>query len=289
MATHLADLQELIVEIGERELVGPHLLFELGGLLLVEGLLGLFDQREHVAHAENTRSHALRVERLDHIELFAGADELDGLAGDGLDGQRSAAAGIAVELREHHAVDVQPFVERLGGVHGVLTGHGVHDEQNFIRLDLSLDGLQLVHQGLVHMQAAGRVEEDHVVAVLLRMADGRLGDLHGVFLPHLEHRDAELTADDLQLLDGGGAVNIAGDEQRALALLFEQTGELCAVRGLACALQTDEHNDRRRLGGDGNTLIFAAHQTDELFVDDLDDRLCRGQALQHVLPGRSAP
>ena len=33
--------------------------------------------------------------------------------------------------------------------------------------------------------------------------------------------DAELTADDLQLLDGGGAVNIAGDEQRALALLFE--------------------------------------------------------------------
>ena len=29
------------------------------------------------------------------------------------------------------------------------------------------------------MQAAGRVEEDHVVAVLLRMADGGLGDLTG--------------------------------------------------------------------------------------------------------------
>ena len=86
--THLADLQELIVEIGKREFVGAHLLFELGGLLLVEGLLGLLNQREHVAHAENTRSHTLEVERLDHVELFAGADELDGLAGDGLDGQQ---------------------------------------------------------------------------------------------------------------------------------------------------------------------------------------------------------
>ena len=47
------------------------------------------------------------MERLDHVELFAGADELDGLAGDGLDGERSAAAGVAVELGEHHTVDVQ--------------------------------------------------------------------------------------------------------------------------------------------------------------------------------------
>ncbi len=49
------------------------------------------------------------MERLDHVELFACADELDGLAGHGLDGQRGAAAGIAVELGEHHAVNVQPF------------------------------------------------------------------------------------------------------------------------------------------------------------------------------------
>ena len=38
------------------------------------------------------------MERLDLVQLFAGADKFNGLAGDGLDGQGGAAAGVAVEL-----------------------------------------------------------------------------------------------------------------------------------------------------------------------------------------------
>ena len=66
------------------------------------------------------------MERLDHIQLFAGAHEFDGLAGGGLDGEGRAAPGVAVQLGEHHAVDAQRLVKGGGGVDGVLTGHGVH-------------------------------------------------------------------------------------------------------------------------------------------------------------------
>ena len=48
------------------------------------------------------------------------------------------------------------------------------------------------------MQAARRVEEDQVVAELLRVGYARLGYLHRVALAHLEHGDAQLSADGLQ-------------------------------------------------------------------------------------------
>ena len=43
-------------------------------------------------------SHTVGVENLEVVNLFARAGELDGLAGDGLNGKRRTAAGIAVEL-----------------------------------------------------------------------------------------------------------------------------------------------------------------------------------------------
>ena len=224
------------------------------------------------------------MEGLDLVELLAGADELDRLAGDGLDRQGRAASGVAVELGEHHAVDVQPLVEGAGRVHRVLAGHGVHHQQDLVRLDLGLDGLQLVHEGLIHVQAAGCVEEDHVVAVLDGVLDALLGNLHGVDLAHLEDRDVQLAAHDLELFDGSGPVDVAGHEQRPLALLlFEQAGELGAVGGLAGALQADEHHDRRGAGRHLDALVVAAHELGELLVDDLDDHLGGVQAFEHVV------
>ena len=55
------------------------------------------------------------MEDLDVLQLLAGADELDRLTGDGLDGQGRAAAGVAVELGEDDAVDVEGLVEGLVG------------------------------------------------------------------------------------------------------------------------------------------------------------------------------
>ena len=53
------------------------------------------------------------------------------------------------------------------------------------------------------------------------VSDGCLCDLDRVRLAHFENGNAELSADDLQLLDGGGTVDVAGDQQRAFALLFQ--------------------------------------------------------------------
>ena len=132
------------------------------------------------------------------------------------------------------------------------------------------------------MQAACRVEKDDVVAVLLCVLYGGLGYIHGVCLPHLEHRNVKLRADRLQLLYRGWAVYIASGEQRALALLLHVACELCAVRGLARALQADEHHDARQLRGDVELLVLSAHQLAQLLVDDLDDHLRRGERFEHV-------
>ena len=90
----LLDLPQLVAEIFEREAVAEQsLLGELLGLLAVERGLGLLDERQHVAHAEDAANDAIGMEGLEGVGLFADADELDGLAGDVANGERRAAAG----------------------------------------------------------------------------------------------------------------------------------------------------------------------------------------------------
>ena len=152
-------------------------------------------------------------------------------------------------------------------------------------MDGGLDGLELVHELLVDMQAARGVEKHHVVAVILRVADGLLGDMDGIALPHLKDGDVELTADDLQLRDGGGTVHVAGHEQRAFAeLAAHEPRELGGVRRLTSALQADHHHDGGSLGGGGDFRAGTAHELCQLFVDDLDDLLGGREAVQHVGP-----
>ncbi len=91
--------------------------------------------------------------------------ELDRLAGDGAHRQRGAAAGVAVELGEDDAVEVDRCCELLGDVDGVLAGHGVDHQQDVVRLDRVADAHELAHQLVVDVQAAGGVDDDHVAAV----------------------------------------------------------------------------------------------------------------------------
>ena len=97
---------QLLDEVVEVQLVRLHLLAEGGDVLLAELLLRLFDQREHVAHAQDARGEALRVEGLQSIGALTGADELDRQAGDGADRERRATAGVAVELGQDEAGDL---------------------------------------------------------------------------------------------------------------------------------------------------------------------------------------
>ena len=77
---HLADLCELVQHVVHVELVLHHPLGGLFGSLFVCRLLCALDQAQHIAHAQNTACHAVRVEHIQIVQLFAGALELDGLA-----------------------------------------------------------------------------------------------------------------------------------------------------------------------------------------------------------------
>lgn len=87
-------------------------------------------------------------------------------------------AGVAVELGEHHAGDAERFVKGGGGVHGVLAGHRVHNEQNLRRFGLGLDAAQLVHERLVDVEASGGIEEYEIVSVAAAWSIAWLCDLH---------------------------------------------------------------------------------------------------------------
>ena len=72
---HLADLAELVEEVLEGELALRILRSSSAAFVLVDLGLGLLDEREHVAHAEDAGGHAVGMELLEGVELLADADE----------------------------------------------------------------------------------------------------------------------------------------------------------------------------------------------------------------------
>ena len=226
------------------------------------------------------------MEDLEGVRLLSRADEGDGLAGDLADGERAAAAGVTVHLRHDDAVEVDLLCKGSRRGNGVLAGHGVDHQEDVVGLDRVADRHGLLHHGLVHMQAAGGVDDDDVAQVVDGVADGALGDRHRVCTVAAEDAHALLVAEGLQLVCGRRAVDVAGGKQRGVAHLGETVGELGARGGLAGALQAHHHDDAGDAAAEVEAHGLAAQQGGELVVDDLDDVLGRGQAVHDI--GREA-
>ncbi len=120
------------------------------------------------------------MEPIELVELLAGGRELDRRTGDGLHAQRRAAARVAVELRQHDAVERDVLLERLRDVDRFLARHRVEDEQHVVRLRLVAYARQLFHQCLVDVEAAGGVEDHDVAAVFTRARDSVAHGLHRI-------------------------------------------------------------------------------------------------------------
>ena len=64
-----------VYEVIQRELAFEHAGCGLLSLVFFKGLFGLFDKREHVAHAEDSARHAVGVEKVELVKFFAGTRE----------------------------------------------------------------------------------------------------------------------------------------------------------------------------------------------------------------------
>ena len=142
----------------------------------------------------------------------------------------------------------------------------------------------LVHHLLVDAEAAGGVDDDDVDPALAGELDARAGDLDrvahpvaGLGRPHL-HTGA--LADDLQLLDGVGALQVGGDQHDGLALLAQPLAEFARQRGLARALQARQHEHRRPALGENQFPRLPAEDLHQFGVDDGDDLLARVEGLR---------
>ena len=137
----------------------------------------------------------------------------------------------------------------------------------------------LLHHRFVDGEAARRVDDQHVVIVLARPVERRLGNRHRLLVrARREEVDADLRREQPQLLDRRGPVHVGGHEQHLLLLFWpEEARELGRRRGLAGALQSGEQDHRGRLRRERQRRRGAAHQRGEFAVHDADQRLARRQ------------
>ena len=179
-------------------------------------------------------------------------------------------------------------MEGLGDVDGFLAGGGVGDEEGFDRLDGAGDLFDLVHHPVVELDPAGGVDDDVRMGVADAEFESAPGNVDrtgpGALLMD---GHVNLLAQGLQLSDGGRAVGVGGDHDRAAAVLAERQGQLGRCGGFARALEPDHENHRRWTLRGGQAGSLAAEQFHQVVVDDLGDLLRRGDALGDLAANRS--
>ncbi len=104
-----------------------------------------------VPHAQNAAGHPVWLEGFQTIQLFTGAQKLDGHTGHFTDAERSTAARISVDLCHNQARGGDPGVEALGHMYGLLAGHGVHHQQNIGGARNQPHLFQLLHHCVVDL------------------------------------------------------------------------------------------------------------------------------------------
>ena len=283
---HLLEHPRRGEEVVERELSLPEPPLHLLLLVLLDGLLRLLDERQHVPHAEDAGGHAIRVEDLQLVELLAHRGELHRAPGDRLDGERGAATCVAVQLRQHDAVEGDPLLEGARHRDRLLARHRVEDEEHVQRLHGVAHVGELVHQGLVDLEPAGGVDDHDVTAVGRRAfepvarRDDRVRGVGAI------DGDLELAPQLLELVDRGRPLEVGGDQAGLLLLVLAKVErELGRGRRLAGALEAAEENDGGR-SAEREPRVRRSHQLGQLLVDDLDHLLARLEPLQHLLAER---
>ncbi len=167
----------------------------------------------------------------------------------------------------------------------ILAGHGISHQENFRRLQDRLDSLQFTHENLIHLETTSGVDDQGITTKLPGPPDGLAADIHRILVAlRRMNRHFQLASQYRQLLDGGGPINIDGNQVRFLAIVFEPPGQLAGGGGLARALKTDQHDGYRLASTKVQIDMAAAQQFHQLLVDNFNHLLTGGQAFQHLTP-----
>ena len=102
------------------------------------------------------------------------------------------------------AGELQTPVELFGDIDGVLTGHAVGHQQDFIGIDLRFDLFEFRHHLIVDMQPTGGIEYDQINEVLLGIFDGLGTDLQWFPVFGGEVFDLNRVGQNLELFDSRG-------------------------------------------------------------------------------------
>jgi hypothetical protein len=146
-----------------------------------------------------------------------------------------------------------------------------------------VDGLAdragLGEQLVVDVQASGGVDDDDVAAGLAGLGRSSPGHGHRVTRGHrrVDVHPGPLGVD-LELLDGCGSLQVAGDQHRPAPLGLEHRRELAGRGGLARALEAGEHDDRGMPSSRSSTVSPPSARSSSAF-DGLDDVLGRVERL----------
>ena len=294
---HPLHLRQLGPQVVHVELTLGHLGSHAFGVFGLDRLRSAFDQADDVTHAEDAAGNALRMKRLERIELLAGAGELDRLARDRAHRQRRTAAGIAIHTGQYDTRQRHLIREVLRDVHRVLAGQRVDDEQYLGRVRDVGDRLHLVHQRLVDMESTRGVEHQNVIALKLGRLHRAPGDIDRLLtLNDRQRRDIDLRAERRQLLLRVRAIDVERRHQHLfpLASALAEIGlprrqplrDLGGGGRLARTLETNHHDHGRRSNAQLQLGSFRTEHLDQRIADDLDDLLARRDRAQDVLADR---
>ena len=89
-----------------------------------------------------------------------------------------------------------------------MSGCGIGDKEDLVRLDDLLHVGQLIHQSIIDVKTSGRIEDDHLVVLTDRLF-GRLARILAIKGKDIH---ARLLTQSLELLDSSGALQVTGNE-----------------------------------------------------------------------------
>ncbi|CAI8323155.1 MAG: Uncharacterised protein [Cellulomonadaceae bacterium TMED98] len=164
------------------------------------------------------------MENLELVEFFAGGGKEDVPVGHSFNAESRATFLVTVEFGEHHTGEVDTVLEGFGRVDGVLTDHGVDHKQHFVRVHGFSNRPSLGHHLFVDTGSTSGVDDDNVVEFVCGKTNRVFGDFHRVAHTtswfRSKHGNTCLLADNLQLVDSAGALQVTGDQDGCVAVAF---------------------------------------------------------------------